>query len=317
MDIESNELLVEALASAIKRAGRFDRTRLASMFPDIPRYVMTGYGSPEGAIDWTRNNLPTVLPELLRSVDLADDEALAFAGAGAFGYLNKPPGEQMLQVVAFLEPGRFPPPPVADAVRLDQLAALSAGLLEVFSKCASAMRGFLPPGEEFYALAPPLVQVRSGSIQTALSGSMLLAGAGLVLAAATGGVAPIAGFAIGGTLSALGTVDLALNWWDRITTIGARNEKRAHDDDLARLEKRKRKLELKLLEQQARQNGENSTGVRPASNLLHPDVVRIEAERWGLSQPQALHVANRALPTAAATVSMIGPLHVDGPPRRY
>jgi hypothetical protein len=197
-------------------------------------------------------------------------------------------------------------------VQLTDLAAASAMMSEMLVVIGAASKAF---GREFDVF-PPEVEVRGGSVEFAVGGSLFASGIGMVVACSAGLLAaPIVGSAAGLTLSTAGAIELALGWKQRIAETRKTEEETrairmetdrgfirvAQNARLQQLEIQRKEIEL----EEARLRMESAETLEPKrrfafSSLVPRAVVQAQAERWKFTEEYANHLLNRGLPVFSA-----------------
>jgi hypothetical protein len=260
--------------------------------------------SSDAAADWAERHLRHLLPALVRTVELTDDDIRLLVLEDHLRAPSGGPAGQVAIRVAFTgsggEDGDPPRGALPDGVFIMELAAVSVVLSELFVSLAAANRPF---GLE---LELPRVAVSGHSVQVATDHGLLTSGLGLVAACAAA-VAPgnETGLMGGVSVAAASLLDFALNWrveMDRMREIeDDRIRLRRMPDPSALLQsKRLSELELRIRELELEKEWlitELQFGPKDAQSSLVPlQTVIDEAGKRALSIEYAHHILNRTLP---------------------
>jgi hypothetical protein len=254
--------------------------------------------------EWVRRNQESIVPSLLRVVDLGD-EAVAYLHRLGVLFIGRTYWEGSL-LIKFPRSARFTVNSSAEsdqAFALSDLAATSAALCELFAAIGTANHSF------GLSVEAPQVVVQNGSIQYLVAGSLLAAGVGLVIACAEGAVLGPYGFIGGGVLASAGLIDLALGWRKAVRE-SSKFESEAHKleaeaqklvAEASKLHAEARKLTIEAEVIKGKRFDEPNYQYRnfAHSNLIPREIVLREAEKLGLNEGYANHVINRALPKFA------------------
>lgn len=268
----------------------------------------------EDAVAWLKES--GLVAEIFRQVDPADEDVQRLVELGALS-LNIPKQTPVvstdLKAFVVRDPTNGSTP--AAGVPLDQLAVMSAVVLELTARVAAALRPFVKKANEHpEELRPPIVEVRSGSIQFTVGGPLLASGVGLAIATGAGLVFPPAGLVGASLLAVAGVADLAVSWWKAIaearkaTTEERRTSAETPTPEEAQLKRHLELREKQLAIQKAERELAMMDGAATPSALVPAEEVRMQARAWGLSEAGACHLLNRTLPAVVSSRRVIGPM---------
>lgn len=261
---------------------------------------------------WFKPHRQQVLPVLLRMTDFTDEEITHFIAEGDLK-VGQTSFRQNVRVRLVPLGSKSQSESIKDnRVLLTDLAAASGMMCEMFISLGAANQHFSNFNRELL-LAPPRVQVKSGSIEYTIGGGLFASGVGLIVASSAGLVGvPVVGIASGTVLASIGLIELALGWREKIASIRkveeeARALRLEHDTVVLDQSKRLRELEIKAKEldlemARARLEDQEETRSRTRtkmsySSLIPREEIIIAAERAGFSEAYANYLLNRCLPT--------------------